>query len=66
MSDFKKSETTIQSGQHVLIRLPSEGLKIVHLQDTGIIGLGNLDLLKFPIFWATHWARHLKLLKITR
>ena len=55
MSDFKKSETTIQSGQHVLIRLPSEGLKIVHLQDTGIIGLGKFgsfevsNILGYPL-----------------
>lgn len=55
MSDFKKSETTVQSGQHVLIRLPSEGLKIVHLQDTGIIGLGKFgsfevsNILGYPL-----------------
>ncbi|RCK58995.1 tRNA (adenine(58)-N(1))-methyltransferase non-catalytic subunit TRM6 [Candida viswanathii] len=55
MSSFKKSKTTIQSGQHVLIRLPSQGLKIVHLQDSGVVGLGKFgqfevaNILGYPL-----------------
>ncbi|KAG7665782.1 TRM6 [[Candida] subhashii] len=36
-----KSKTVIVPNQHVLIRLPSEGLKIVELRESGIIGLGK-------------------------
>ncbi|EMG48714.1 TRM6 tRNA [Candida maltosa Xu316] len=52
---FVKSKTTIQSGQHVLIRLPSAGLKIVHLQDSGIVSLGKFgtfdvsNILGYPL-----------------
>ncbi|KAI5962439.1 TRM6 [Candida pseudojiufengensis] len=35
------SNDNITVGQHVLIRLPSNGLKIVQIQDSGIIGLGK-------------------------
>ncbi|EER35641.1 conserved hypothetical protein [Candida tropicalis MYA-3404] len=54
-TEFKKSKSIIQSGQHVLIRLPSEGLRIVHLQDTGVIGLGKFgqfevsNILGYPL-----------------
>lgn len=49
-----KSRTIITPGQHVFIRLPSEGLKIIQLRESGIIGLGKfgsfevLGILGFP------------------
>lgn len=46
---MSRNDSTIEAGQHVLIRLPSEGLKIVHLQTSGLIGLG-----KFGTFEVAH------------
>lgn len=49
-----KNKAIITPGQHVFIRLPSEGLKIVQLRESGIIGLGKfgsfevLGILGFP------------------
>lgn len=36
-----KNRTVISPNQHVLIRLPSEGLKVVELRPSGVIGLGK-------------------------
>lgn len=38
---FVKSATHIQANQHVLVRLPSEALRIVKLKPTGSINLGK-------------------------
>ena len=35
------NDCTIRIGQHVLIRLPSKGLKVVHLQESGRVSLGK-------------------------
>ncbi|KAI3405983.1 TRM6 [Candida oxycetoniae] len=49
MAAVKKNDSTIEAGQHVIIRLPSNGLKIVLLQESGLIGLG-----KFGTFEVSH------------
>ncbi|QRG39709.1 hypothetical protein FDK38_004162 [Candidozyma auris] len=41
-----KSRTTISAGQHVLIRLPSEGLRIVLLREDGTVSLGKFGAFK--------------------
>lgn len=46
--DTDKNRHTIEANQHVLIRLPSEGLKISFLREDGLISLG-----KFGSFKAT-------------
>ncbi|CAK9437177.1 uncharacterized protein LODBEIA_P15680 [Lodderomyces beijingensis] len=37
----RRNDSTIAAGEHVVLRLPSEGLKIVHLQESGLISLGK-------------------------
>ncbi|KAM9898973.1 hypothetical protein OXX59_007872 [Metschnikowia pulcherrima] len=44
--DLNKSHSTIVANQHVLIRLPSEGLKIVCLKEDGTISLGKFGAFK--------------------
>ncbi|GEQ69358.1 hypothetical protein JCM33374_g3029 [Metschnikowia sp. JCM 33374] len=44
--DLNKSHSTIVANQHVLIRLPSEGLKIAHLREDGTISLGKFGAFK--------------------
>lgn len=39
--DLDKSKTVIVANQHVLLRLPSDGLKIAHLREDGAILLGK-------------------------
>ncbi|KAF3985525.1 hypothetical protein FT663_05024 [Candidozyma haemuli var. vulneris] len=41
-----KSRTTILPGQHALIRLPSEGLRIILLREEGTISLGKFGSFK--------------------
>lgn len=41
-----KSRTIISPGQHALIRLPSEGLRIVLLREDGVVSLGKFGSFK--------------------
>lgn len=43
---MEKNTTTISANQHAFIRLPSEGMKIVHLKEDGQISLGKFGSFK--------------------
>ncbi|OBA23647.1 adenine-N(1)--methyltransferase [Metschnikowia bicuspidata var. bicuspidata NRRL YB-4993] len=44
--DLNKSHLIVVANQHVLLRLPSEALKVVHLKEDGIISLGKFGAFK--------------------
>lgn len=43
---MEPNRTTIQANQHVLIKLPSEGMKIAYLREEGTISLGKFGAFK--------------------